>query len=202
MICKLLVAIFFPATVLAGNMVNVIGGTYKPILAKGKTVAVNSFLVDETSITNQQYMSFVKANSQWRRGQVVTLFADKNYLKHWSTPENISNQKIINSPVVNVSWFAARAYCAFYNKRLPTGDEWEYMAQFGPTDQSKNVKSVILDWYSKPTPEVLATVKSTFKNKFGVWDVHGLIWEWTEDFNTTFITGESRGDVALEKSFF
>ena len=40
------------------------------------------------------------------------------------------------------------------------------------------------------------------QNQFGVWDVHGLIWEWTEDFNSAFVTGESRGDSALEKSMF
>ena len=39
-------------------------------------------------------------------------------------------------------------------------------------------------------------------NDAGVWDLHGLVWEWVEDFNSSLVTGESRADAALERSLF
>lgn len=179
------------------------GGKYKPLFGKGKEVKVGSFFIDETAVTNKQFLFFVKKNPTWGKGKPASLFVDTDYLKHWPEHgEGVSEKSLYQSPVVNVSWFAAKAYCESLGGRLPTVDQWEYLAQFGPADQSQDVKSVILSWYAKPTPVKLPNVKSTFKNKFNVWDVHGLIWEWTEDFNTAFVTGESRGDSSLEKSMF
>ena len=39
-------------------------------------------------------------------------------------------------------------------------------------------------------------------NVQGVYDMHGLIWEWVEDFNASIMTGESRADVALDRNLF
>lgn len=194
--------LFLSAPVCASEMLVVGAGTYRPILGDRKAIQVKSFLIDETAVSNQDYLRFVQKNPQWAKSKRVSLFADSNYLKSWDDLTGVVDKSLNSSPVVNVSWFAAKAYCESLGKRLPSVDEWEYLAQFGPTDSPKDVKSVILEWYSKPTPVKLPPVKSTFKNKFGVWDVHGLIWEWTYDFNTAFITGESRADSALEKSMF
>jgi formylglycine-generating enzyme required for sulfatase activity len=39
-------------------------------------------------------------------------------------------------------------------------------------------------------------------NYHGVHDMHGLAWEWVQDFNTVFITGESRSDQGELKQFY
>ncbi len=187
---------------MASDMITVDGGHYSPILGKKRDVTVNGFLIDEAAVTNREFQLFVKKVPSWQKTKTPLLFADTNYLKSWNWPTGTNDPSLDSSPVVNVSWFAAKAYCEWSNKRLPTVDEWEYLAQFGPVDKKHDPKDVILEWYSKPTPAKLPHVKSTFKNKFGVWDVHGLIWEWTYDFNTAFVTGESRGDSAIEKSMF
>ena len=199
---RLLFFIFFPSLILASDMVLVKGGNYNPIFVKEKIVRVANFFIDETPVTNLEFLSFVKKNPQWKKSNAKSLFVDSNYLKHWKSDEEVGDKSLNKSPVVNVSWFSAKAYCEWQGKQLPTIDEWEYLAQFGPADNSKDVKNLILEWYSQETPKKLPNVKSTFKNKFGVWDVHGLIWEWNYDFNTTFVTGESRGDSALDKSMF
>ena len=43
---------------------------------------------------------------------------------------------------------------------------------------------------------------STFRNVHGVSDLHGLIWEWTLDFNSSLVTGESRADGSLDRSLY
>jgi formylglycine-generating enzyme required for sulfatase activity len=84
-------------------------------------------------------------------------------------------------------------------------DQWEYVA--GAEFYKKDLKNTsltqkILDWYSKPDSQQLGAVGSTLKNKYGVYDLHGLIWEWTEDFNSAMVTGESRGDSAIDRKFY
>lgn len=112
----------------------------------------------------------------------------------------------MGSPVVQVSWFAARAYCAAASKRLPMLSEWELVgaADERRKDASKDPAFLdrLRDWYSRPTPEVLPAVGLGPANAWGVQDMHGLIWEWTLDFNSALVSGESRGDASLEKSLF
>mgnify|MGYP003394066271 CR=1 FL=1 len=197
-----LVMLLFHSITCSAEMVRIQKGWFVPILGKERRVEVSSFMIDETAVTNAQYLFFVKRNPAWRKSRVPRIFADSNYLKHWKGDDGFDSSSIDQSPVVNVSWFAAKAFCEWQGKRLPLVNEWEYLSQFGPQDGSENVKDIILEWYSQVSPNRLPGVRSTYKNKFGVWDVHGLIWEWTQDFNSSFTTGESRGDSALEQSMF
>lgn len=207
---KLLFAFFLMALpVGASEMIRIPTGAYKPLLNKGKSVVVPEFQIQETAVTNEDYLQFVKKNPSWAKAAAKKMFADGDYLSHWKTKDELGPKAPAKAPVTHVSWFAANAYCESLGARLPTVDEWEYLAQFGPEaspgktgDSAQDVKSIILEWYSKTTPEVLPEVRSTFRNQWKIWDVHGLIWEWNYDFNTTFVTGESRGDTALEKSMF
>ncbi len=36
----------------------------------------------------------------------------------------------------------------------------------------------------------------------GVHDLHGLIWEWVDDFNSSTVTGDSRADTDTESNLF
>ncbi len=191
----------------AKQMVKIQGGDYKSFFVSktDKPIVVNTFLMDEYAVTNLEFLEFVKANHAWSRSKVKRLFADTNYLKQWQSDFEIGESKknIYNSPVVNVSWFAARAYCTWKNKRLPTIAEWETAGNAPP----KNIKytsltNYIMHWYEKPALPVLPNVKTTYCNTYGLYDMHGLVWEWTFDFNSFISTGDSRNTSNDDTNLF
>ncbi len=184
-------------------------GKYLPLYSKNKKkLKVKGFWLDQHAVTNQQFLNFVRTHPRWRKSRILRLFAEKTYLYLWAGDLSLGPHaaRLANSPVVYVSWFPAKAYCRSLGKRLPRGMEWEYAASASRTQaQGRNDPGYtqrILRWYSKPTPPILPPVKSTFRNYWGVYDMHGLIWEWVLNFNTSLVTGESRGDSALERKFF
>ncbi len=175
-----------------------------PIIGKKNgpvTVRIPALRVMPYAVTRTQFAAFLKAHPQWTREQVSSLFADADYLTDF---ESTSAQS--QAPVTQVSWFAARAYCESTGMRLPTVDEWEYLAAASETKRDATTEPAflqrILDWYGKPKEGQLPAVGTTFRNVYGLWDLHGLIWEWVEDFNSTFVTGESREDSSFNKNMF
>jgi sulfatase modifying factor 1 len=189
------------------KMVKVNGGKFKTFYVSktDKPLIVAPFLMDECAVTNAEFLEFVKANPAWSRSKVKRIFADSNYLKQWKSDFEIgeSNKNIYNSPVVNVSWFAANAYCNWKNKRLPTLAEWEIAGNAPPENiPYTSVTDYIMKWYEKPSLPVLPNVKSTYCNTYGLYDMHGLIWEWTFDFNSFISTGDSRNTTNDNNNLF
>lgn len=188
------------------NMAMVRGGTYMPLYGTDSTkVTIADFLLDVYPVTNEAYRSFVKVRPEWQKNEVKRLFADGNYLVDWESDLSYGNGLPAKAPVTNVSWFAAKKYCECQGKRLPTIDEWEYaaMADEKTADARKNedYNQKILDWYEAPR-SLNREVGATFKNYWGIYDLHGLVWEWTLDFNSVLISGESRKDVDKDSNLF
>ena len=175
----------------AVEMANIPGGSYRPLYLKKDTpmISVKPFQIDKTPVTNAEFAQFVKANPKWQRGNVSVKQAESNYLKQWD--KNGPKAADVNKPVTNVSWFAAHTYCAAQGKRLPTNDEWEFVGLAselqanGSNEPSYN--RTILSWYENGS-KGLKNIRQNKPNFYGVYDMHGLIWEWTSDFNSSQIT--------------
>jgi formylglycine-generating enzyme required for sulfatase activity len=182
----------------AADMVVVPSGVYTNLYRDQGVVAVASFALDATPVTNAEFLDFVAGHPSWQRSRIKRVFADASYLAHWQDDLVPGPDAPPDSPVVQVSWFAARAYAKANGKRLPTLAEWELAAR----PDASNTVARILAWYGKPVRGALPPVRSTFENSPGLWDLHGLVWEWVEDFNTALVTGESRADAGLERDLF
>lgn len=188
-------------------MVFIPGGEYKPLYAKEATPrTAPAFFMDAVQVTNAQFLDFVEAHPEWRRSQVRSAQADSNYLKHWAGDLDLGAKAPPQAPVTHVSWHAAQAYCQSQHKRLPTQDEWEFAARAdakkvdASTDQA--FLKLLLEWYSKPATSALESVQSGILNVHGVRGLHGLVWEWVHDFNSSMIVGDSRGDGSMERKLF
>lgn len=184
------------------DMILIPAGSFRMPALLDKTVhKVSAFYIDRNPVTNAEYLEFVKTHPEWRKSKVKKIFSDNNYLEYWQDDLNFGEASIASSPVVRISWYAARAYCDSLGKRLASIDEWEYVGLV-PYKDKKDLKSVILEWYGKSAEWPLPAVRSGASNNDGVYDMHGLIWEWVEDFNSSMVTGESRADVALDRNLF
>lgn len=78
---------------------------------------------------------------------------------------------------------------------MATVNEWEYVAMANQHIKDARKDTVfnknILAWYEKPS-ELNTAVGAGSKNYWGVYDLHELVWEWTNDFNSVIISGEGR----------
>jgi len=186
------------ATVRGGKYTAIVKTAGKPPSAR----TINAFLLDRYPVTVRQYLEFVQTHPEWRRSRQSDVHADAAYLRRWRTDSD--PDKPLDAPVTEVSWFAARAYCRAQGKRLPMAAEWEYaaLADERQADASRNPEFVsrILSWYASPS----STTRSvgSFRNSWGIYDMHGLIWEWVDDFNGEFTSGDSRGDNSQDESAF
>ncbi|MEO1366616.1 MAG: formylglycine-generating enzyme family protein [Acidobacteriota bacterium] len=130
---------------------------------------VQPFHMAAVPVTNSQYAAFDSSQANLRR------------------PDH---------PVVNVTWNEAMEFCRWLDEqgyrgaRLPTEEEWEYACRAGSEtlywngDSERGLQAV--GWYDgNAGASVHAVGDSThavgekLANPWGLYDVHGNVWEWT-----------------------
>lgn len=153
-----------------------------PIEAPQRTVYVQSFYIDKYEVTNSQYKQFIDATG--RKPPVNTINPDYNVWQNGTFPEELANH-----PVVNVTWYDAKAYCEWKGKRLPTAIEWEKAAR-GPYgnlypwgneyfEGFANLYQKGESYVNRKTVPVGTYDMS--KSYYGVYDLAGNVWEWVND---------------------
>jgi len=182
-------------------MVLIPPGVYAPLFRRNESpaeVAVPAFYLDVRPVTNAEFLAFVRRNPKWRRSVVLPLYADAGYLGDWAADLDPGPRAPADSPVVRVSWFAARAYAHWLGKRLPATREWERAAAAGFTSENGSADPVyreaVLDWFAVPTPTVFPAAGSGRANFLGARDLTDLVWEWVDDFGGALL---SAGDSNL-----
>lgn len=135
-------------------------------IVTGNGVTLIPYLMSTTPITHEAYGVFLEATnhrkpSYWDRSA-------------YNRPKQ---------PVVGVSWDDAMAFCDWAGVSLPTEAQWEYACRAGSTtkyhfgDDPKQLGEYA--WYYDNAKGQLQDVAQKKPNAWGLYDMHGNVWEWT-----------------------
>ncbi|MBJ58033.1 MAG: sulfatase modifying factor 1 (C-alpha-formyglycine- generating enzyme 1) [Rickettsiales bacterium] len=117
---------------------------------------------------------------------------------NWKFPkgQNYNVKNFDNLPVVHISWNDAQAYADWIEGRLPTEIEWEHAARGGlgdviypwgdehPSSSDKKCNFGLSNIES-PKADLIGPidVKSFDSNGYGLYNMVGNVWEWTQTIN-------------------
>ena len=159
-------------------------------VASLKEMSINAFCMDKYEVTQEDYERVTGKNPSGFRS-------------------------IGGNPVEQVSWHEAMAYCKKVGKRLPTEWEWEKAAKAGTTTKyywgnaMESGKANFCDtnceysWKENKFDDgykTTAPVGSFAANPFGLHDMTGNVWEWTDsDYSSTLkvLRGGSWYDIPI-----
>ncbi len=138
-----------------------------------RKVSLTDYFMDLTPVTNVQFQEFLQASGYEPRQR-------ENFLRHWT--EGGPPEGKADHPVVYVDLDDARAYARWAGKRLPTEEEWQYAAQ-GPDAWRYPWGNEMLPGRCNGGESGGTTSVKAFpegRSAFGIWDLCGNVWEWTE----------------------
>ncbi len=178
-------------------------------------VTVSSFRTNIYEITNAQYAVFLTAkgnqsedSKKWYQGSDIeqqgTTFVPKSGRE--------------NYPVVNVSWYGAKAYAEWAGGKLPTEAEFEYLLREGNVikneDGTVGNQGIFADddgsgatigdyaWYGANSGNQLHPVGQKKPNKLGLYDVNGNAWEWTNDWYAPYSSNDQTNPTGAASGAF
>lgn len=185
----------------SGNFVKILPGSFKmgsPLSEAGRydhevqhEVTISSDLeAQSTVVTQAQYFTVTGANPSKFKSQT-------NCMSDFISVNGI--EMCPNNPVESVSWEDTQKFIEQLNAsdlgylyRLPTEAEWEYFARAGSQTAFwyGNDYNPLRDyaWFYENSDYLSHSVGTKPANPWGLYDVHGNVWQWVSDWNGDYST--------------
>jgi formylglycine-generating enzyme required for sulfatase activity len=176
------------------------------------TVALTAFRMSKYVITNEQYAAFLNAKgvnnigiwatapSYPTQALIYPSSGSTDFGLHYSGSQWVPVAGYETSPVIYVTWYGAAEYAAYIGGSLPTEAQWEYSCRAGTTTPFNTGNFLTnlqanYDWafpYNGGTNTVTTSPGKTLSvgtfapNAYGLYDMHGNVFEWCADWLGTY----------------
>ncbi len=150
---------------------------------KKERISINAFKMSRFEVTNYQYCTFLNQMEKHSEEGIAWLdLKDRDCKIVYHNGQYLPKPGMADYPVVEVTWYGAKAYCKWAGGRLPTETEWEYAAKAGSRFSyagSNNANEVA--WSKENSGGDLHPVGELKANYFDLHDMSGNVMEWTQD---------------------
>ncbi|MBU1371032.1 MAG: formylglycine-generating enzyme family protein [Bacteroidetes bacterium] len=190
-------------------------------------VTLSAFKMSKYVITNAQYAAFLNAKSIGSDGKYaagaypsqILIYASSGYYDwglHYTGGQWVPVVGYENHPIIKVTWYGATEFATYSGGTLPTEAQWEYACRAGTTTpfntgECLSNEQANYNWAfpystcSNTNTTFLRTtqaVGSYDPNAYGLYDMHGNVWEWCSDWYGTYPTiAQTNPTGALTGSF-
>jgi len=142
-----------------------------------RSVYLDEFAIDQVEVTNARFLAFVATTGH------------RSPPNPYGTDPLASVKGIEQLPVVQATWYDAKAYCSWAKKRLPTEAEWEKAARgtdgrlfpWGNEPATSKRANFDREWEEEHTLYPVGSLPGG-DSPYGVKDLSGNAREWVQDW--------------------
>ncbi len=184
------------------DFVNIAKGSFVMGSSRAESYRVFEYDEDQVNVTITKDFSIMKTEVTQLQYFHIMGINPSYYKKIEDCPDThviINNQQLCpNNPVESISWDAIQIFIDKLNfkegrivYRLPTEAEWEYAARAGTTSEYSFIGAYIgkYAWYSGNSGDKPHAVATRLANNNGLFDMHGNVWEWVQDYYFHILPG-------------
>jgi len=166
----------------AGHSIKECADCPQMVAIPGGSFEMGSMFLDEQPVHLVNVTAFLLGRTEVTQGEWIAVMG--------SNPSTFK-QCGVNCPVENISWNDAQEFARRLSQktgktyRLPSEAEWEYAARAGSNSKwsfgDDESQLAAYAWFYNNSGQTTHTVALKKPNSFGLYDMHGNVWEWVQD---------------------